>query len=93
MARYSLIMRDLVYTAIVQYGANLDPPKTFGKLANEILSEWAAKIPEYRDLIRDCYSCAGHDNRNLGICGNRESRFFNKDAPLKRGCKDHVKKE
>ena len=44
MARYNLILRDATYVTLVKIAASNNPPKSIGKLINEILDRETAKL-------------------------------------------------
>lgn len=84
LARYSLIMKDTIYSALVQHGANLEPTKTLGRLINDILNQYAENIPEYFEVLpKTCMYCLFNGQ---GICVNKKSLNWNKNIFIKKGC-------
>jgi hypothetical protein len=74
MAKYNLYCRDKTYIAIVQYGASLNPPKTFGKLANEILDRWANGIGGETPPQLVCVVCGS--KATLQVFGKGQQKFY-----------------
>jgi len=44
LARYYLILKDVTYVKLVKIGASQNPPKSMGKLINEILDRETDKL-------------------------------------------------
>ena len=90
MARYPLIVKVKTYIAIIQYGASLNPPKTFGKLANEILDQWAQGKDGRTPPPSICIVCGGKatlavfgkGQQNFYVCGNHK-RMAHKTGSFK----------
>jgi len=90
LARYSLIIKNLVFTALVQFGANQNPPKTFGKLVNEILTEYAEAHTDVElNITRQCFTCVDYLSDR---CENALSPHYKKRPPFKKGCVKYEKR-
>ena len=65
MTRYNLIVRDKTYLKLMQYGA--EEGKSFGKLVNEILDNWA--LTEGKDVVKMCVICGNKVAAGIKVNG------------------------